>query len=106
MILGMVFFKQPVIFFIKEMTNFFKNSYGVRFFFGVLAQINKLIKKLIDIGQVKISCNNQVFGHPVILSQKRMTIFNAVFAKSTVAEMAQKQLPGKAHIFFEPINII
>ena len=70
------------------MTYFFHDGYCVSHFFWMLTKFYQTVKKLFNIGHVEISRHNQISVHPIVLTQKRMNTFNAVFAKSSVANMA------------------
>ena len=72
------------------MTDFFHYCDGIGFFFGVLSQFHQGVKKFSDIGQVKVSCNNQVSMHPIVLSQEWMNAFDAVLSKSSITQMTEQ----------------
>ena len=50
------------------MTDFFHHRDGIGLFFRVHAEFNEVLKKLIGIGHVEITRNDQVAVHPVVLS--------------------------------------
>ena len=52
------------------MTDVLHHGYCIRFLFGMLTKTNQIIEQFINIGHIKIPANNEVAGHPVILSSK------------------------------------
>ena len=72
------------------MTDFFENGNRIRFFFRMLADFKQYIEQLIYIGEVKVSCYDEVSCDPVILTQKRVTAFDTISTKRSVAQMTQE----------------
>ena len=102
----LVSLKQLLVFYIQKMSDLFHNSYSVRFFFRMLPNRNQQLKKLIDIGKVKITGYCQITGFPIVLSKERVNRFNGVFTKSTVPNMTKEKFTGKWKILLQPFRIL
>ena len=91
---------------VQKMADFLHHCDGVGAFFRVLAQINQVLKKLVDIGHIKISGNDQVAVHPIVLPQKGVYTLQAVFPIGAITHMAQHQFTHIRHSFFELIGML
>ncbi len=91
---------------VQKMSDFFHYRDGIGLFFGMHAQLNEVLKKLIGVGHVKITCNDQVAVHPIILTQKRVNGFDTVTPKSAVAHMPQKQFAQIRYALFLKVDVI
>src|SRR5690554_7663169 len=70
------------------------------------SQFYKIVKKLISIGHIEISRNYQVAVHPIILTKKRMYIFNTILSKSTISNVTKKQFAYVRNVFLLSGNIV
>ena len=82
--------KQTLVFLVDEMTNLLQHQHVIALLLGLLSQFNQRIEQLIRIGNVVIPRQHQIAGHPVVLTQKRMYVLDAVPTVCTVAQMSQK----------------
>ena len=87
------------------MPDFFHYSDCIGFFLRVLTQLHQSSKKLLVVGHIEIARHDQVAASPIVLLQKRVAGFNAIFTMRSVAQVSQPNLPREGHIFFEPLPI-
>lgn len=95
-----------IIFLIEKMTNILHHCNSIGFLFGMLSKPDKIFKQLVDIGHIKISGDDKISCHPVVLSQERMTSFNTISTVSAISQMAQPQFAGEGYILLQPLRII
>ena len=81
--------EQALVFFINKMPDFFQHQHVVAFLFGLLSQVYQGLEKLIHIGNIIVAGQHQVSGHPVVLAQKGVNIFQAVSTVCAIAQMPQ-----------------
>ena len=93
--------KTQLVFFIQKVTNFLQDGHGVRLLFGVLANVDQHIEQFVDIGQVEVAGGHKVPCPPIVLAEERVAIFNLILPKSSIAEVAQKQLPREGVVFLK-----
>src|SRR5690625_8022818 len=84
--------KQSLYFIIQKVTDLFQYGHRIRFYLGILPQLDQFMKHFIDIGQIEISCQDQMSGNPVILPEIRMTRFDNVRYMCTVPEMSYQNI--------------
>ena len=73
------------------MTHFFKDCYRVAGFNRILPQVDQFFEKLINVGEIEITCNHKVFGHPVVFPDKWM---DAVAESNPTVSLAKYILEG------------
>ena len=83
--------KNALILNIEEMPNSLQNGDGIGLLFRVLPQPHELLKKLIGVRHIEVTSDHEVAGAPIVLPQKRMAIFNLVFAVRPVAQVREKE---------------
>ena len=88
------------------MPDFLHHGDGIGFFFGVHTEFNEVFKKLIGVGHVKITGDDQITMHPIVLTQKRMNSFYAIATKSSVTHMAKQQFTEIRNAFFLRIYVL
>lgn len=100
-----VFGEDTAVFLIDEMANFLEHGYGVGAFFGELSEVDELLEDFVYIGQVKVSREHQVPGHPIALPQERVGTGEAVLAIGSIAQMPEQQFTGETDVVAEPLAI-
>jgi hypothetical protein len=88
------------------MAHLFKNGDGIAGLNRILAQIDQFLEQLIHVGKIKIAGEDEVLGHPVVLTHEGMDIQDAVLSESTVAEMAEVQFTQHLYLLLKPGDII
>jgi hypothetical protein len=101
----LVFVKNPLILFVQKVSDFFHHGDGIGFFLRVLSELDKFAKKFLVVGHVKVAGHDQVSASPVVLFEKRMAGFDAVFPMCPVSEVSEPDFTGKGDIFFQPIGV-
>src|SRR5690606_3048822 len=91
---------------VQEMSDFLHHRNGIRNFFWMLAKFNQTRKKFLYIGHVKVTGYDQVSMHPIVLTQKRVNAFNAVFPESPVSDVSQKDLTDIRYFAFPSGDIV
>src|SRR5690625_7734370 len=69
--------KQSLYFIIQKVTDLFQYGHRIRFFLGILPQLDQFMKHFIDIGQIEISYKYQISGNQDILHEKKKTSFDS-----------------------------
>ena len=87
---------------VKKVADLLHHSDSIAALYRVLAELDEVIKKLIDIGHVKVARYCQVSGHPVIFPQERVTVRIAVLAISAVPQVAEQQLTHEWNVLLVP----
>ena len=98
-------FKKSLHFIIQEVANFFHDRDCVGSLFWVLTKFDKLIKKLIDIGEIKIAGKDKVTRDPVIEAYERMAGFDGIIAMGPIPKMSHQDFSSVWFIFLEPLAV-
>ena len=103
---GLQCFKPPLIFLVEEVANLFQDRDGVGLLLGVLAELDKHVKKFVDVGEVEVAGHHEVSGAPIALAQEGVAVFNLVFPKGAVAQVAQEQLAGEGKVVLQSNGVL
>ena len=87
------------------MSNLFYDGNGIGSLNGTLTKINQFLKKLVHIGQVKISGQDQVFCLPIVIPDEWMQAFDCICTKCSIPQMAQVEFAVHLQVLFKPIRI-
>ena len=104
--LAFVAIKNELVFLVQKVSNFLHYGDCIGFFLRMLSQFHEPSKKLLVIGHVEITGHHQVAASPIVLLQKRVAGFNAIFSVCAIAQVPQPNLPREGHVFFKPFSII
>ena len=80
-----VFVENALIFFVQKVSDFFHHGDGVGFFLRVLSELDEFSKKFLVVSHVEVAGHDEVSASPVILFEKRVACFDAVFSVGSVA---------------------
>jgi hypothetical protein len=70
-----------------------------------LAEADEFVKEFVDIGQVKITREDQVARDPVVEPYERVAGFYRIVAMGAVAEVSHEDFTGIGLIFLEPGSV-
>ena len=94
------------VLFVKEVPDPLKYGDRICPLLGMLPKVHQMMEKLIDIGHIEISGQDQVPGLPVVLPQKGMAGLNGIPSVGAVSQVAEIQLAYERDMIFEPIRIV
>ena len=97
---------EAAVFFVEKVPNFLHHRDRVGFFFRVLAQVDELVKQLVDVGHVEVAGHEQVAAHVVGLAQEGVAGLDAVAAVGSIAQVAQVDVAGEGYVFFDPCGVL
>ena len=101
-----VVFEQSLNLSVQKLAYLFQNDCRVCHLDRMLSQRDKFVQHLVDIGEVKVACQNQVASFPVVFSQKGVQVLQFVFAKGAITQVSEEKLARKACVLFQIVDVL
>ncbi len=87
------------------MPDLFHYRYGVYFFFGVLTEVYQNVEQFFNICHVEVASHYQVTAAPVVLTEERVYVLDAVYTVGAITQMAQPEFATKCYFLLEPLFV-
>ena len=87
LMIGFVLIEQLLYFAVQEVAEFFQHGDSIGEFLRMLAKSDKLLEQVAVVHHIEVSGDDQVAGHPVVLSDEGVHTEHIVFAVCTIAQV-------------------